>query len=59
MFGSVFSGIVSIDKLHDLMKEFVSLTMAVTEIGKRLQSEKILYHKHESYRQKLSLKIIS
>ena len=35
LFDSMFTGIVWIDKLNDLMKEFVFLTMIAMEIGKR------------------------
>ena len=35
LFDSIFSRIVWIDKVHDLTKEFVSLTIDAMEIGKR------------------------
>ena len=35
MFESIFSGTVWIDKLHNCLKEFVSLAMVIMEPGKR------------------------
>ena len=56
VFDSIFSWIVWNDKLHYLMKEFVSLKIVAMEIA---TMRKTVHQKHEPYRCKLSPKIFS
>ena len=56
VFDSIFSWIVWNDKLHYLMKEFVSLKIVAMDI---VAMGKTVHQKHEPYRCKLSPKIFS
>ena len=63
LFDSIFPGIVLIDKLHNLKKEFVSLTMVTLEKEKKRFTyingcckQKIFHQKLETYRFRLPLK---